>query len=133
MLCGAGTFYVDERTVDVPIGRLRKMLNAGRDTDPIRAVRGAGYALDDRLVKPPEKASQNKQAPESMAVFTAPPNGAGDRSRLILPAWRDGDGDRLRVDRRSASDARNRAGWSVLFRRRSKIPSWRDRRSASDR
>jgi two-component system phosphate regulon response regulator PhoB len=41
--------YIDERTVDVHVGRLRKALNRGRDTDPIRTVRGAGYALDDRF------------------------------------------------------------------------------------
>jgi len=37
--------YVDTRTVDVHIGRLRKALcNFGGD-DPLRTVRGAGYAL----------------------------------------------------------------------------------------
>jgi len=37
--------YVDSRTVDVHIGRLRRALrNAGGD-DPIRTVRGAGYSL----------------------------------------------------------------------------------------
>jgi two-component system, OmpR family, phosphate regulon response regulator PhoB len=45
--------YVDERTVDVHVGRLRKALNRGRATDPIRTVRGAGYALNDRFVKSP--------------------------------------------------------------------------------
>jgi two-component system phosphate regulon response regulator PhoB len=43
--------YIDERTVDVHVGRLRKALNRGHDTDPIRTVRGAGYALDDRFGK----------------------------------------------------------------------------------
>jgi two-component system, OmpR family, phosphate regulon response regulator PhoB len=38
--------YIDARTVDVHIGRLRKALVAGPETDPIRTVRGAGYALD---------------------------------------------------------------------------------------
>jgi two-component system, OmpR family, phosphate regulon response regulator PhoB len=38
---------VDERTVDVHIGRLRKRLSKGREPDPIRTVRGAGYAFDD--------------------------------------------------------------------------------------
>ena len=42
---------IDERTVDVHIGRLRKLLNPGREQDPIRTVRGAGYALDDRFAK----------------------------------------------------------------------------------
>ncbi len=41
--------YVDERTVDVHVGRLRKALNPNRGEDPIRTVRGAGYALDDRF------------------------------------------------------------------------------------
>jgi two-component system phosphate regulon response regulator PhoB len=37
--------YVDSRTVDVHVGRLRKALKAGDHGDPIRTVRGAGYAL----------------------------------------------------------------------------------------
>ena len=37
--------YVDTRTVDVHIGRLRKALGAAGGEDPIRTVRGAGYAL----------------------------------------------------------------------------------------
>jgi two-component system phosphate regulon response regulator PhoB len=41
--------YVDERTVDVHVGRLRKAINRGRNPDPIRTVRGAGYALDERF------------------------------------------------------------------------------------
>ena len=40
--------YVDERTVDVHIGRLRKAINRGHAKDPIRTVRGAGYAFDER-------------------------------------------------------------------------------------
>jgi two-component system phosphate regulon response regulator PhoB len=40
--------YVDERTVDVHIGRLRKAINRGREKDLIRTVRGAGYALGER-------------------------------------------------------------------------------------
>ena len=43
--------YIDERTVDVHVGRLRKALNLGHHTDPIRTVRGSGYALDDRFAK----------------------------------------------------------------------------------
>jgi two-component system, OmpR family, phosphate regulon response regulator PhoB len=43
--------YIDERTVDVHVGRLRKALNRGHDDDPIRTVRGAGYALDDKFGK----------------------------------------------------------------------------------
>ncbi len=37
--------YVDDRTVDVHVGRLRKAINVGRALDPIRTVRGAGYSF----------------------------------------------------------------------------------------
>ncbi|ATI42221.1 phosphate regulon transcriptional regulatory protein PhoB [Pacificitalea manganoxidans] len=37
--------YVDTRTVDVHIGRLRKALGTHGGVDPVRTVRGAGYAL----------------------------------------------------------------------------------------
>ena len=40
--------YVDERTVDVHIGRLRKSLVHGQERDVIRTVRGAGYIFGDR-------------------------------------------------------------------------------------
>jgi two-component system phosphate regulon response regulator PhoB len=39
--------YVDERTVDVHVGRLRKALDIGNGAEPIRTVRGAGYAFDE--------------------------------------------------------------------------------------
>ena len=39
--------YVEARTVDVHIGRLRKALNRRGEADPIRTVRAAGYALDE--------------------------------------------------------------------------------------
>ena len=38
--------YVEARTVDVHIGRLRKALGASDGGDPIRTVRSAGYSLD---------------------------------------------------------------------------------------
>ena len=37
--------YVDTRTVDVHVGRLRKALCTFGGGDPVRTVRGAGYAL----------------------------------------------------------------------------------------
>jgi two-component system phosphate regulon response regulator PhoB len=37
--------YVDTRTVDVHVGRLRRALCVHGDEDPIRTVRGSGYAL----------------------------------------------------------------------------------------
>jgi two-component system, OmpR family, phosphate regulon response regulator PhoB len=39
--------YVEIRTVDVHIGRLRKALNRRGERDPIRTVRSSGYALDE--------------------------------------------------------------------------------------
>ncbi|MEM8840570.1 MAG: phosphate regulon transcriptional regulator PhoB [Pseudomonadota bacterium] len=39
--------YVEVRTVDVHVGRLRKALNRRGERDPIRTVRAAGYALDE--------------------------------------------------------------------------------------
>lgn len=39
--------YVESRTVDVHIRRLRKALNDGGQQDLIRTVRSAGYALDE--------------------------------------------------------------------------------------
>ena len=41
-----GNVSVEERTVDVHIGRLRKALNKKEEIDPIRTVRSVGYALD---------------------------------------------------------------------------------------
>lgn len=37
---------IDERTVDVHIRRLRKAINRDNESDPIRTVRAAGYAMD---------------------------------------------------------------------------------------
>jgi len=38
--------YVEARTVDVHVGRLRKALNASGEGDPIRTVRSAGYSFE---------------------------------------------------------------------------------------
>ncbi|MEC9251123.1 MAG: phosphate regulon transcriptional regulator PhoB [Pseudomonadota bacterium] len=38
--------YVEARTVDVHVGRLRKALNTKDERDPIRTVRSAGYSFD---------------------------------------------------------------------------------------
>ncbi len=40
---------IDERTVDVHIGRLRKSLSRGKESDPIRTVRSTGYAFDEKI------------------------------------------------------------------------------------
>jgi two-component system, OmpR family, phosphate regulon response regulator PhoB len=40
------TAEIDERTIDVHVGRLRKALVHGSEADPVRTVRGAGYVLD---------------------------------------------------------------------------------------
>ena len=55
---------VDERTVDVEIGRIRGVLNRGADVDPIRTVRGAGYAFDEQYglsVRPPGSATPKRK------------------------------------------------------------------------
>jgi len=41
------TIYIDERTVDVHVGRLRKAVNTNRQPDVIRTIRGAGYAIQE--------------------------------------------------------------------------------------
>ena len=45
------TAEIDERTVDVHVGRLRKALSRGRERDPIRTVRGTGYSFDETFGK----------------------------------------------------------------------------------
>jgi two-component system, OmpR family, phosphate regulon response regulator PhoB len=37
---------IDDRTIDVHIGRLRKAVIRGQEVDPIRTVRGAGYVME---------------------------------------------------------------------------------------
>jgi two-component system, OmpR family, phosphate regulon response regulator PhoB len=39
--------YIDERTVDVHVGRLRKAIQMGNQRDPVRTVRGSGYSFDE--------------------------------------------------------------------------------------
>jgi two-component system phosphate regulon response regulator PhoB len=41
--------YLEPRTVDVHVRRLRKSLNAGGKQDIIRTVRAAGYSLDQQI------------------------------------------------------------------------------------
>lgn len=43
--------YIDERTVDVHVGRLRKAISLPRQPDPIRTVRGAGYSFDETFAR----------------------------------------------------------------------------------
>jgi two-component system phosphate regulon response regulator PhoB len=43
--------YIDERTVDVHVGRLRKAINQPPKPDPIRTVRGAGYSFDETFAR----------------------------------------------------------------------------------
>lgn len=43
--------YIDERTVDVHVGRLRKAIVRSREADPIRTVRGAGYSFDETFAR----------------------------------------------------------------------------------
>jgi two-component system phosphate regulon response regulator PhoB len=50
--------YVEARTVDVHIRRLRKALNAPKEADLIRTVRSAGYALDELAQETPAPAAR---------------------------------------------------------------------------
>jgi two-component system, OmpR family, phosphate regulon response regulator PhoB len=43
--------YIDERTVDVHVGRLRRALNLPTQPDPIRTVRGSGYSFDETFAR----------------------------------------------------------------------------------
>lgn len=43
------TAEIDERTVDVHVGRLRKSIVRGNEADPIRTVRGTGYIFEDKV------------------------------------------------------------------------------------
>ena len=42
-----GAIRLKSMAVDVHIGRLRKALSHGRERDPIRTVRSAGYSFDE--------------------------------------------------------------------------------------
>jgi two-component system phosphate regulon response regulator PhoB len=68
--------FIDERTVDVHVGRLRRALNRGGAPDPIRTVRGAGYAFDDRYgVRASGGGSQpGNQASGNQDLSGAPPD-----------------------------------------------------------
>lgn len=42
---------IDERTVDVHVGRLRRALSRSNERDPIRTVRGSGYSFDETFAR----------------------------------------------------------------------------------
>ena len=42
---------IDDRTVDVHVGRLRKAVTCAGETNPIRTVRGSGYSFDETFGK----------------------------------------------------------------------------------
>ncbi len=48
--------HVEDRTVNVHMGRLRRVLTQDGEPDLIRTVRGVGYALDDTATEDPDKA-----------------------------------------------------------------------------
>jgi two-component system, OmpR family, phosphate regulon response regulator PhoB len=45
------TMRIQERTVDVHIGRLRRALSRRRESDPIRTIHGIGYGFDENFGK----------------------------------------------------------------------------------
>jgi two-component system phosphate regulon response regulator PhoB len=52
--------YVEVRTVDVHVGRLRKALNNSGERDPIRTVRSAGYSFDETFAAPSRAEEKSK-------------------------------------------------------------------------
>ena len=112
--------YIDERTVDVHIGRLRKLLNPGREQDPIRTVRGAGYALDDRFAKadtmsPPRRYGRSRrQRRSSAAPF--------DGRRRIPPRSRDHPGVARQQSPPALDEAISIAGCFHAASRRTAFP-----------
>jgi hypothetical protein len=52
VFCAEPTYLLGcARTSWVHVGRLRRALNRGRASDPIRTVRGTGYSFDERFGK----------------------------------------------------------------------------------
>src|SRR3954463_3422805 len=43
--------YIDERTVDVHVGRLRKAISLPRQPDPIRTLPGPGFSFDETFAR----------------------------------------------------------------------------------
>lgn len=68
--------YVDERTVDVHVGRLRKAINRGRQRDPIRTVRGAGYSFDEHFAAVVPSLNRSEPA-EVRSAVSLPKDEAG--------------------------------------------------------
>ncbi len=52
--------YVEARTVDVHVGRLRKALNASGERDPIRTVRSTGYSFDETFATSAQSEDSSK-------------------------------------------------------------------------
>ncbi|HRK25214.1 MAG TPA: phosphate regulon transcriptional regulator PhoB [Beijerinckiaceae bacterium] len=48
---------IEDRTIDVHIGRLRRALNRGDEADPLRTVRGVGYSFDETYGRTPGASS----------------------------------------------------------------------------
>jgi two-component system, OmpR family, phosphate regulon response regulator PhoB len=46
---------IEQRTVDVQVGRLRRALSKGREHNPIRTVRSIGYAFDETFGESPTR------------------------------------------------------------------------------
>ena len=134
--------YIDERTVDVHVGRLRKALNRGRAArpDPHRARRRLLRSTSDSASRRKAAARPVKRA----AVARRPVCYAREdtRRRALLcqsaapvpltrgPAAGRGAG-RSPAGRRCAHDSRNRACPIRSCRRRRRNPAARDRRSAN--
>ena len=144
--------YVDERTVDVHIGRLRKAMMRGTETDPVRTVRGAGYAFSDKLQETFEPhlrcAPQHEAFPHpeedrrsvSKVSKKEAPNGRHPSPHLTKRPPRSGLAVGRRAyraaatappDRQAARDARNKEPSLTSCGRKNETPPRPDRRWAS--
>ena len=126
--------YIDERTVDVHVGRLRKALNRGRDvrSDPHRARRRLLVRRALRQDGVTRRKKSGSCPPPSLLRSGGHSSGASSTRDSLRDRRRRGAG-RSPADRRRASDSRNRAGRRRSCRRRRRTPAARDRRSASGR
>ena len=129
--------YVDERTVDVHIGRLRKAMMRGAEQDPVRTVRGAGYAFSATSWKRPSEGQKEapneapRPAPSLHLTEAAQPRSVHSHevASRMRPSYR--AAATAPADRQAVRDARNREPSRTSCGRRNEIPPRPDRRWAS--
>jgi len=68
---------VEPRAVDAAVKRLRRALNAAGDPDPIRTVRGEGYAFEPREMIPGKGSAQEQRRGEQQGALEPGEVGSG--------------------------------------------------------